>query len=87
MSTTVSTLKLEFLFARAITPNATLKKLMERPNLKERLNIVIHNGQIQIATLVARRLKQFVANGFGKVAISICAKSSVVMIFSRIMEW
>jgi hypothetical protein len=46
LSMTLSTSKLEFLFARAISPNTILKKLMVRHNLEERSNVVIHNGHV-----------------------------------------
>jgi hypothetical protein len=46
LSMTLSGSKLEFIFARAIAPNVTLKKLMVRHNLDERSNIVIHNGHV-----------------------------------------
>jgi hypothetical protein len=53
----------------AITSSATFEKLMVSHNLKEGANIVIHSGNVKIATFVAGSLKPFVVNRFGEVVI------------------
>jgi hypothetical protein len=74
LSTPLSTSKLELFCDKALIPNATFKKLVAHHNLKDRSNIVIHSGHVQIATLVAICLKAFDVNGFGKVAIRCLCK-------------
>jgi hypothetical protein len=61
--------KLEFFFTRAITSSATLEKLIVSHDLEEGSNVVIHSGDVKIATYVAGSLKPFVVNGFDEVAI------------------
>jgi hypothetical protein len=43
-------------------------------DLEEGSNVVIHRGHVKIATFVARRLKPFVVNIFGEVAIGHLSK-------------
>jgi hypothetical protein len=38
-------------------------------DLEEGLNVIIHSGHVKIATFVAKRLRPFVVNRFGEVAI------------------